>query len=100
MFFGYLVLVLFIITLVIWDIKSQKKKKEFDLRDYQAKKGSIWENLLYFLFRGYDDPPSNPSNKDHYIDYYKNIEYNNKVLKSVRRNKKKKAKRFNEKKMK
>ena len=56
MFFGYLFLALFIITLVMWDIKNQKKKK-FDIRDYQAKKESIWEKILYFLFRGYDDPP-------------------------------------------
>ena len=99
MFFGYLVFVLFIITLVIWDIKYQKKKK-FDIRDYQAKKASIWENILYYLFRGYEAPPSNPSNKDPYIAYYENIEYNHKVSKSVRRNKKKKAKLFKAKKMK
>ena len=98
MFFGYLVLVLFIILLVTLDIKSQKKKKKFDIGDYQAKKGSKWENFLYYVFPGYDEPPSKSSNKDSYIAYYENIEYNQKVSKSVKRNKKKKAKRFKAKK--
>ena len=78
----------------MWSIKLQKKKvkKKFDIRDYQAKKGSNWEHFLdsLFSFLGSSETPSNLT-KTYRHDYdYVRVHI---------KNKKKQAKRLKSKKI-